>query len=95
MKDFTQEERGQEKQKYSKRKLFWDFMGHLLCAGFTELAAIDKIRQAYGTNRSVSYVINKIRGDKRRGGILTCVFNVCVLIVINLWYISLCFMLHL
>ena len=95
-KDFTREERGGAKQKYSKRKIFWDLMCNLLRAGFTELAAIDKIRQAYGTNRSVSYVllINKIRGDKRRGGILTCVFNVCVLIFINLWHIRFFLMLH-
>ena len=36
VKDFSREERGQEKQKYSKRKLFWDVMCNLLRAGFTE-----------------------------------------------------------
>ena len=71
-KDFTREERGGAKQKYSKRKLFWDLMYNLLRAGFTELAAIDKTRQAYGTNRSVTYVVNKIRVDKKTGGIRTC-----------------------
>ena len=60
-KDFTREERGGAKQKYSKRKLFWDLMCNLLRAGFTELAAIDKICQVYGTNRSVTYVVTKIR----------------------------------
>ena len=43
-------------------------MCNLLRAGFTELAAIDKIRQAYGTNCSVTYVVNKIRVDKKTGG---------------------------
>ena len=60
------------KQNYSKKKLFWDIICNLLRAGFTELVAIGKIRQVYGMNYSVMYIVNKMRVDTKTEGIQTC-----------------------
>lgn len=67
-KDFTPAERGRVKFKFSRRKCFWAVMARLINAGFTELAGIDKIHQAYGANLSVTAILNKLQRDKRNGG---------------------------
>ena len=43
-------------------------MEHLINAGFTELSAIDKIRQAYVQSLSVTATINRMQKDKQHGG---------------------------
>ena len=53
VKEFTQEEWGDVKQKYSKKKIFWDIICNLLPAGFTEVTVIGKVFQVYGMSHSV------------------------------------------
>lgn len=64
-KDFTANERGKVKCKYSRRKTFWMTMGKLVRAGYSELAAIDRIKQSYGVNQSVTSIINSLIRDRR------------------------------
>lgn len=66
-KDFTPTERGRQKHKYSRRKSFWSVMLKLINAGYDELSAIDLIQQAYGTNLSVTKIIEKLQRAKSVG----------------------------
>ena len=63
-KDFTARERGLFKCKYSRRKTFWTVVAKFVRAGYTDLAAIDKIKQAYGVRLSVTAIINSLQRDR-------------------------------
>ena len=63
-KDFTARERGLFKCKYSRRKTFWTVVAKFVRAGYTDLAAIDKIKQAYGVRLSVTAIINCLQHDR-------------------------------
>jgi hypothetical protein len=67
-KSFTPVERGKVKFKYCRRKVFWAIMVKLVNSGFNEVSAIDKIRQAYGINLSVSAILNSMQKDRKNGG---------------------------
>ena len=66
-KDFTAFERGRVKHVFSKRKIVWDTVSHLITAGWTSKQAIDKIYDAYGST-SVSSIIKAMKRDKQGGG---------------------------
>ena len=64
--DFTSVERGAVKQKYYRRKTFWDVVATHIDGGFTAPAAIDLLYQVYGRNLSVTMVLNKMLEDRKR-----------------------------
>jgi len=64
--DLTSVERGSVKQKYYRRKVFWDVVGTHVDGGFTAPAAVDLVYQIYGRNLSVTLIINKMLEDKKR-----------------------------
>jgi hypothetical protein len=66
---FTPQERGQVKFKYSRRKVFWDVVSHLIRSGLHSNVAIDRIYEVYGQNATVTTVINQMRRDKRNGNL--------------------------
>ena len=61
---FTTEERGKVKHKYHRRKVVWDLISRLIRAGHT---ACDRIYNVYGQDKSVTYIINKLKNDRRNG----------------------------
>jgi hypothetical protein len=65
-KDFTGIERGRNKHKYHRRKVFWDQvlkMVNLQIAATAELA-IDAIYGKYGKHQTVTKILNKMREDR-------------------------------
>jgi len=64
--DFTSVERGAAKQKYYRRKTFWDVVATHVDGGFTAPTAIDLVYQVYGRNLSVTMVLNKMLEDRKR-----------------------------
>jgi hypothetical protein len=66
--EFTREERGRVKYKYSRRLPFWTCMKRLIERGNTAQTAIRKIQGVYGDNNTVSDVLLKLRQDERNGG---------------------------
>ena len=68
-KDFTVQERGQDKYQYYRRDVFWSKVAELVRAGFTSDRACDKIYDVYGGNMSVTKIINAMIVDKKIGGI--------------------------
>lgn len=64
---FTAEERGQNKYKYHRRKVFWEVITRLVRTGRTAQVAIDMIYAAYG-HSSVTAIINRMRRDRANGG---------------------------
>lgn len=67
-KDFTAQERGEDKYWYYCRNVFWSKIAELLRAGFTSDQAFDKICDVYGGNMSVTKIINAMIVDKKIGG---------------------------
>jgi len=64
--DFSSAERGIVKQKYYRRKTFWDVIAKHVDAGYTAPTAVDLVYQVYGRNKSVTMVINKMLEDRKR-----------------------------
>jgi len=64
--DLTSVERGTVKQKYYRRKVFWDVIATHVAAGFTAPAAVDLVYQVYGRGLSVTMIVNKMLEDKKR-----------------------------
>jgi Transcriptional activator of glycolytic enzymes len=67
-KNFNGKEHGRAKSAYSQRNLVWTVIVDLVTPGFDADIACDKIYQAYGHNKSVTYIINKMYKDKRAAG---------------------------
>jgi hypothetical protein len=59
---------GRLKHTYYKRKHVWDIIQRFTDKGITHLVAIDKIEQAYGPGKSVTFYIKRIMQDKKTGG---------------------------
>jgi Transcriptional activator of glycolytic enzymes len=59
----TREERGENKCKFCRRKILWDAIGNLVCAGLDLHVAIDRIHAVYGANQS--YNMDRIKEDKK------------------------------
>lgn len=64
---FTEQERGQNKYKYHRRKVVWDVIARLVRGGRTAQTAVDMIYNAYG-HVSVTAIINQMRRDRAHGG---------------------------
>ena len=64
-KDFTATERGRVKQKYYRRKTFWDIVSVLVNAGYGAPAAVDKVWNHYGRSASVTTVLDSLLADKK------------------------------
>jgi hypothetical protein len=75
-KNFTAQERGKCKYKYTRRKRAWDIMRTLICSGHTASTAIDRIYAVYGRHRTVMYILNRIAID-RRNNTLPPDFRLC------------------
>ena len=67
-KQFNYRERGKCKGHYSRRNLVWTVIKDLVVAGIDADVACDRIYQAYGHNKSVTYIISKMYEDKRNAG---------------------------
>jgi hypothetical protein len=67
--DFTAFERGRDKYRFYCRKHVWDIISNLVNAGVNSRVAVDRIYNLYGTNKSVTKVIQDIMVDKRNGGL--------------------------
>jgi hypothetical protein len=62
---FTSQERGKNKHKFCRHKVFWDLVSNLVRAGVDSHVAIDRVYAMYGPNQPVTYILNKIKEDKR------------------------------
>jgi hypothetical protein len=61
-------ERGRAKSHYSQRNLVWTVIKDLVMGGLDADVAIDRIYQAYGYNKSVTYIINQMMKDRSNAG---------------------------
>jgi Transcriptional activator of glycolytic enzymes len=64
---FTSQERGKDKHKFHRRKVLWDAIGKLVRAGLDLHIAIDRIHAVYGTNQSITRIIDRIKEDEKNG----------------------------
>jgi hypothetical protein len=64
-KNFTAQERGKCKYKYTRRKRAWDIMCALIRSGHTASTAVDRIYAEYGRGSTVTYILNRIATDRR------------------------------
>jgi hypothetical protein len=64
---FSREERGKVKDKFHRRKVVWDCIARLICAGLMAQVAIDRIHHIYGENTTVTNIINRMKHDRRAG----------------------------
>ena len=62
---FTASERGKEKYKFCRRKVLWDLVGEMVRSGLEANVAIDRIYHVYGANRTITYILNQLKVDKR------------------------------
>jgi hypothetical protein len=69
---FTPQERGQAKQKFSRRKVVWDTVDRLVRGGILANVAIDRIYQAYGRELTVTRIINRLLDDRRNDTVPAC-----------------------
>jgi hypothetical protein len=69
-KDFTPTERGRCKKTYSRRKVVWVMIDHLLRSrpNTTVQSAVDAILASYGRNLPVTRIIDGLVRDRRTGG---------------------------
>ena len=67
-KDFTASERGKVKYVYHRRKVVWDKIGEMIRSGWSSDEACNKIYEAYGAQKNITYIINQMRKDKKNGG---------------------------
>jgi hypothetical protein len=66
--EFNPRERGgKNKDKYCRRKNFWDTVERLLAKGYNNRTAIDRIYATYGNSLTVTQIINKLKTDKLIG----------------------------
>jgi hypothetical protein len=64
---FSEAERGRVKYKYTRRKVIWDTIRHLVNLGHSSERAADLIYKVYGEQTSVTDIINRLRRDKKNG----------------------------
>jgi len=65
-KDFTATEKGKCKQKYYRRRVFWNLVATLVNAGYGAPAAVDKVYHQYGRDSSVTKVLDCLLEDRKR-----------------------------
>ena len=61
---FTARERGRWKHKYTRRRVFWEWMGKMIAAGHTVNVSIDRLYQVYGRDKCVTEILNALRKDR-------------------------------
>lgn len=66
-KDFNSVQRGAVRFTFCRRKVVWDCVKAYINKGHTAVDACDKIYEIYGPSMSVTKIINKMMGEKRRG----------------------------
>ena len=66
---FTREEKGRVKHKYHRRKVVWDLVSLLINSGLTAQVACDRIYNVYGDDKPVTYIINRLKEDKKSGAL--------------------------
>jgi hypothetical protein len=66
---FSREERGRVKHKYHRRKVVWDLVSRLVRAGLTAQVACDRIYTVYGDDKTVTYIINRIKEDTKNNAL--------------------------
>ena len=65
---FSYSEQGRSKHQYQRWKvLVWDLVGQLIWQGDMAETAIDKIYAIYGSQTSVTNIINGMKHDKKDG----------------------------
>jgi hypothetical protein len=64
---FTAQERGKVKFKYSRRKIVWDTIDRMVRSGSTAQVACDRIYAVYGRNKSVTDIMRCLRQDAPAG----------------------------
>ena len=69
---FTLRERGQVKQKFSRRKVVWETVERLVRGGVLANVAIDRIYQAHGRELNVTRIINRMLDDRKNNSIPGC-----------------------
>ena len=67
-KDFTSQERGRFKQKYCKRKAFWDVVSRHVAANVSAPVAIERIYACYGESLCVTKILDRMAKDRKNGG---------------------------
>ena len=68
---FTRKERNANRsirQKYYRRKVFWDLCAKMINQGFSLDNAIRKIRGIYGHSLSITKILDMLGKDRKRGG---------------------------
>ena len=63
--DFNNVERGRVKQKYYRRKVYWDVICNHVNAGWTAAAAVDLVYQVYGPSLSVTRILDLMLSDRK------------------------------
>jgi hypothetical protein len=66
-KDFRGPERGRCRSTYCKRNRVWAIIKRLVDAGIDADVACDRFYQAYGANKSVTFILDTIAADKTAG----------------------------
>ena len=61
---FTKTEKGRDRFTYSNRLVFWSKIAEMVCAGWQSTQAINKVLNHYGTNLSVTKIIQAMRKDR-------------------------------
>ena len=64
---FLYHEKGRVKHKYHRRNVVWQIIEGLIKRGFTAETAIDRIHAIYGSQTSVTNIINGLKRDKKDG----------------------------
>ena len=65
--EFSRVEKGRVKHKYHRRNVVWLIIENLVRLGFTAETAIDRIHAIYGSQTSVTEIINQLKTHKKAG----------------------------
>ena len=67
-KDFTAIEQSRVKHIYHRRKFVWDKIEEMVRGGWSSHEACNRIYEVYVQNSTVTYIIKKMRKDRKNGG---------------------------
>jgi hypothetical protein len=62
---YTSKERGANRYIYSLRKVFWDAVDIMIRSGMSNDNAIDKIYGIYGSDKSCTEILRRMRHDRK------------------------------
>jgi hypothetical protein len=63
--NFTAQERGAAKHKFTRHKCMWDIIRSLIHAGHTAQTVIDCIDAVYGQQSTVTSILNSVGRDRQ------------------------------